>query len=149
MSWAFQSHQYPQQSSMLEVLMALEVQDGIHWTPFVEGCIAQEWTDIQDQHYKSIGCWRSGRRWTIELIKKLLDVAWDLWEHHNAVLHHKDNQATKYNMQSMHGKICSQYCIGAGSMPSWVEYLFMGRVEDLLSLSVHYQIKWLEAVQKA
>jgi hypothetical protein len=27
---------------MPEVLMALEVQDGIHWTPFVEGCIAQE-----------------------------------------------------------------------------------------------------------
>jgi hypothetical protein len=52
-------------------------------------------------------------------------------------------------MQSMHGKICSQYCIGAGSMPSWVQYLFMWRLEDLLSLSVHYQIKWLEAVQKA
>jgi hypothetical protein len=40
---------------MPEVLAALEVQDGINWMPFVEGCIAQEWTDIQDQHYKSIG----------------------------------------------------------------------------------------------
>jgi hypothetical protein len=52
-------------------------------------------------------------------------------------------------MQHVDGAIHSQYHFGAGSMPSQVQYLFTGRLEDLLCLSVHYQIKWLEAVQKA
>jgi hypothetical protein len=30
---------------------------------------------------------QSGKRWLIELIKKLLGVAWDLWEHRNGNMH--------------------------------------------------------------
>jgi hypothetical protein len=35
-----------------------------------------------------------GRQWTIELIKKLLNIAWDLWEHCNGIVH--DTKVLRY-----------------------------------------------------
>jgi hypothetical protein len=52
-AWSFDMNSYAQCASYNKVLEALEVQDEIGWTPFLEGCIAKEWMDIQEQHY----CW--------------------------------------------------------------------------------------------
>jgi hypothetical protein len=49
-SWAFKTRQYPLRAREEEVLAALAVQDGIRWTPFFEGCIRQDWADIQNRY---------------------------------------------------------------------------------------------------
>jgi hypothetical protein len=56
---------------------------------------AHYWQTVSDQ----LGC-----HWTIELIKKLFDIAWDLWEHRNNIKHHCNNQETLHNMEV--DKIC-------------------------------------------
>ena len=45
--------------------------------------IHEEWKEIQQQHYKTLGMTNTGKRWATELIKKLWAISWDL-------LHGKD-----------------------------------------------------------
>ena len=149
-SWSMDTSRYPQRTSNAEIREALDIQDqGIGWTSFFEGCIAMEWTKIQEAYYKRIGSRKSGRRWTIELIKKLFDVAWDLWDHRNDVNNAKKNQATLYNMKKVDPEIRSQFRRGSESMPQRYEYLFAGSVEDLLKSSVQHRLSWIKSVRKA
>jgi hypothetical protein len=60
---------------------ALQAQDVIGWDNFFDGRLSIAWERIQESHYKWCQSRNSGRRWTIALIQKLWDVAWDLWEH--------------------------------------------------------------------
>jgi hypothetical protein len=41
------------------------------WCRFFEGWLAREWTDIQQAYYKTIKFFRTGKRWTVALIKKM------------------------------------------------------------------------------
>ena len=149
-SWSMDTSRYPQRTSNAEIREALDIQDqGIGWTSFFEGCIATEWTKIQEAYYKRIGSRKSGRRWTIELIKKLFNVAWDLWDHRNDVNNAKKNQATLYNMKKVDPEIRSQFRRGSESMPQRYEYLFAGSVEDLLKSSVQHRLSWIKSVRKA
>jgi hypothetical protein len=58
-----------------------------------EGTKSTKWMDAQQKHLKSIGKQTTGKRWTIAIVSKLWDIAWDMWQHRNHVthntLHHK------------------------------------------------------------
>jgi hypothetical protein len=139
---------YPQHSHFPGVLKALLSQDEIGWTPFFEGCVSNKWTVAQEQYYKQLASQRTGRRWVVELIQKFFDVAWDLWEHHNGIKHHKDNQETLNNMTEVNSETREHFRQGPGSMPQRVQYLFAGSVEDLLMSFIHHRLKWFETVKK-
>ncbi len=65
----------------------LDIQNNIGWDHFVEGFLPVQWLDAQQQHYLSLNRLESGKRWATELILKLWNVAWDLWEHRNNITH--------------------------------------------------------------
>ena len=46
------------------------------------GCIA-----FQQKHFTDKDSKQTGKRWTTEIIKKLIQVAWDMWDHRNDILH--------------------------------------------------------------
>jgi hypothetical protein len=66
---------------------AIEAQSSLGWQALLEGCVASDWAAIQQKYYEWIGSRRSGRRWVSMLIRKLWEVAWDLWEHRNGIVH--------------------------------------------------------------
>jgi hypothetical protein len=49
--------------------------------------VASHFETLQQRHYTDQDSKQKGRRWTIEVIKKLTKVAWDMWQHQNDVLH--------------------------------------------------------------
>ena len=49
----------------------------------IMGLHSREWERIQADHFKAQGSLRSGRRWVVELIKKLWNTAWDMWMFRN------------------------------------------------------------------
>jgi Reverse transcriptase (RNA-dependent DNA polymerase) len=65
-------------------------QCSIGWHFFIEGFIGIHWGAQQELYYKSIGSRKSGLRWTVALLKKLWNIAWDLWSHRNGLEHHND-----------------------------------------------------------
>jgi len=85
-SWSFNTRAYPQRVRDMDIRRALQEQDDIGWTNLLEGCVSQHWAVAPTNYYKWMGSRKSGRRWTIALIKKLWDVVWDLWDQQNLVL---------------------------------------------------------------
>jgi hypothetical protein len=73
----------------------VDLQDQIGAQNFFEGWLHSDWEQVQEQYYGSINSKRSSKRWTIALITKLWEVAWDLWEFRNSAYHKQINQALR------------------------------------------------------
>jgi hypothetical protein len=80
-------------------------QTTIGWRRFFEGWISHEWTKAQQAHYTSIKSLCTGKRWAVALIKKLWDIAWDLWEHRNGILHESSNVVSQNELCILDRKI--------------------------------------------
>jgi hypothetical protein len=64
----------------------LKHQVEIGWRQIFEGWLSREWTNAQQAYYHVTKSRQTGKCWTIALIKKLWEIAWDLWEHRNRSL---------------------------------------------------------------
>jgi hypothetical protein len=104
---------------------------------------------VQDQYYKSISSRKSGRQWTIALIKKLFDVAWDLWEHCNGFAHGLEHVEEHYEMHEVDDEIRYQFGMGPAGLPPQYHYLFSGLCQDLLAKSISNRIRWANLVNSA
>ena len=74
---------------------ALEAQLTLGGWNTMMGRLSNQLTDWQANHFKHNKSHRSGHRWTVAIIKKLQEVAWDMWEHRNRVLHQQPDAATR------------------------------------------------------
>jgi hypothetical protein len=131
------------------IRQVLDYQDGIGWTNLLEGCIDIGWMEVQALYYRTIGSWRSGLRWTVAVIKKLWDVAWDLWEQRNGFLHDAEYQDILHNVTSIDEEIKFQFQRGCAQLPQRARYLFDGSLSDLLATSIKHRQQWLASVTAA
>jgi hypothetical protein len=60
------------------------------WKHFFEGRLHKEWRILQEKYFLRLAIRRSGKRWSGAIVQKLWDIAWDLWEQRNGVLHGKN-----------------------------------------------------------
>jgi hypothetical protein len=66
---------------------AADCQTETGWKHFFEGRL---WRVLQEKYFLRLAIRRSGKQWSGAIIQKLWDVAWDLWEQRNGILHGKD-----------------------------------------------------------
>jgi len=64
---------------------AVKEQDKIRWYQFLLQRFGRKWSDAQQPYLVSLLQRNTGRRWTISLIQKAIDVAWDMWEQRNDI----------------------------------------------------------------
>ena len=128
---------------------AIDIQNDIGWENFFEGCIAKEWEYTQIVYYEWCRSKKSGRRWTTALIQKLWDIAWDLWEYRNGIVHSSENAEILHNMAETNGAIRTQYLRGPHGLAQHDHSLFRESIEDILSASILYRQKWLKRVETA
>jgi hypothetical protein len=79
----------PPTETCWELQQVLQRQLALGWESAFEGRFALGWAEIQEQYYRSTNAkpHHNGLRWLANLIHKLFDVSWDLWQHRNSVLH--------------------------------------------------------------
>jgi hypothetical protein len=65
-------------------------QTALGWKHFFEGRHHKQWRLLQEQYFLQMSIHRSGKRWSGAIIKKLWEIAWDLWEHRNGIMHGKE-----------------------------------------------------------
>jgi hypothetical protein len=97
-------------------------QNEIGWQAFIEGCPSHGWQSSQQQYYEFLCSRITGLRWLSALIHKLWQVAWDMWEHRNGVLHDKEQgQAAleraawiieEFEEGTGHWIVTPDYCLG-------------------------------------
>ena len=139
----------PQPTGSNELRLALQGQNNIGPFNMILGRIHSDLEVRQDKYYRSKNLKRSGRRWTIELIKKLQDVAWDMWDHRNSVLH---NNPTRH-FQADEAKKAAQdiekeWKRGVAGLLKQDHFLFRSR-KTVDERSLEKKWEWLRAVKLA
>ena len=64
---------------------AFSQQAKIGWHGMMEGKLGGYWAATQQAWYEHIGRRNPGMRWATALVLKLLDIAWDQWDHHISI----------------------------------------------------------------
>ena len=70
-----------------EVMHASKEQERLGPNAFVEGLVISKWEDVQRTHMDKQQSKRNPSRWVREMIKKLWNVSWDMWDARNGDVH--------------------------------------------------------------
>jgi hypothetical protein len=111
----------------------LQAQTTLGWRMFFKGWIPVSWEETQQAYYNLVRSRRTGRRWTISLIKKLWDVAWDLWDHRNGILHHTENPLAAEEMHRVDQSLRTSFMsLSQNSLSPCDQYLLRLPLHQLL-----------------
>jgi hypothetical protein len=126
----------------------IQEQNNIDWQTFFEGWIPLGWEEAQHTFYALLCSHRTGCRWTICLIKKLWNVAWDTREHRNGILHQQDNSVTIAEFLHLDRKVRSIYFqLQNAPLSTQDKYLLSLSLEMLLAKDRIYKNTWLAQAQ--
>ena len=145
MAWREGSEMPAIGSRFLRLEEVMRSQQTIGWRAVLEGCLTREWRGAQQRYKDFIKSRRSSLRWATALVKKLWDIAWDMWDHRNQVLHHKEKGQHE---QRVDAEIRAQFHLGPAGVTATARGLFRGGVEALLQKQVHVREAWLYRVTR-
>jgi hypothetical protein len=128
------------------IFPAIMDQEKLGWRNFLEGLPTKSWQEAQKIYFLRIGSLRSPKRWVISLIQKLWEVAWDMWEHRNGILHDKEQSII---LQNLHTDIREEFARGSDGLAQEVKTLFIKGCEAVLAKPVEVKMQWLARVQLA
>jgi hypothetical protein len=122
-------------------------QDNLGWKAAFEGKWHKDFASIQQSYLRSMGHQRTGRRWLISLIKKLWEVAWDLWEDRNGIQAGlREQQLREEALQ----RITDAYARGPSGLHPASRKLFTSvSLEQRLSQRTQSLLSWLLRIEKA
>ena len=132
-----------------EVIRSIEDQDLIGWKNLLEGLPTRRWKLLQQRHYNRDSYSRkTGRRWTINLLKELHNRAWNQWDHCNKV--NKDESPREKEADCLlNDEIITEFIRGNDDLPARDLSYFNLSLLDLLDRARDYRKAWLQNVQSA
>jgi hypothetical protein len=127
-----------------------DAQDEIGWDTFMFGNIYVLWQEIQAQYFREIGKQKPGLRWTSALIQKIWQVAWDQWEHSNAIIHSSENLVTQEESVMIASRAQMELETRIQVLLQGDRYLFDDhQVTKSAKWTVDSQVSWLDTVAES
>jgi hypothetical protein len=147
-SW--QSGSGIQYSAPREFQMLILAQSGVGWRRFFEGWWVTHWASLQQRYYTIIKSTRTGNRWVSAIIQKLWNIAWDLWEHQNGILHENENQATRSMTLQLNSRVSQVYNdLSSRALRQHDRHLVYLPLSQLLKKDANYKATWLSIAEPA
>jgi cation diffusion facilitator CzcD-associated flavoprotein CzcO len=84
-------------------------QDAIGWYPFIHGHISHYWAAVQQSYYDSLEVDNTGSKWATQLLLKLFNTSWDMWEHRNGIKHKTLTAAKRRAIRRLDNMIREEY----------------------------------------
>ena len=129
--------------------LALNAQSNIGGWGTLLGRISKQMSEKQARRYQSKKSKRTGLRWTVAIIKKLQDIAWDMWEHRNAVLHKDpDKHHRKIALEEANAEIEREWTRGDQGLLIQDRFLFRCK-EEIVKRTLERKRIWLESITGA
>jgi hypothetical protein len=121
-------------------------QSEMGWYSFILGRHSKGFESIQHAHYQTIQSKKTGLRWTVALIKKLMGVAWDMWQHRNSVLHDDpDNYHTKLLVGEADAAILQEFAAGTTTLLPEDRFLIRSK-KTVLAGTIVDKTRWLASI---
>ncbi len=127
----------------------LHAQDNIGWKNLLEGLAARHWLLAQQRYYLRIGSKCTGKRWILALLKLLNNMAWDQWEHRNAILHRVDQPRHHQAIRLLDDEITNEFILGRDGLQRRDHHHFRHALAPLLNKPLAYKKSWLYNVHHA
>ena len=131
------------------VLHAVYSQDDIGWYPFLHGHISHYWMGIQQAYYTSLNLDNTGKQWTKQLLQKLFNVSWDMWEHRNGIKHKTLTPARIRALRNLETSIRAEYHKGNTALLLRDKQLLSKPLQTVLAYPCIEQEQWLSSVSLA
>ena len=112
---------------------------------FVEGLLTKEWEHAQKAYLLTIESKRSPSRWVTELIKKLWDVAWDMWDSRNGEVHKSKETQKAQIIRQLDRDIQQKHTEGQVNrfLPRMERTFFRENLEKILETTEYQKRTWL------
>ena len=128
---------------------ALADQEKIGWHNFMLGRVAKRITEHQEGYYQRMDSKKTGLRWTVAIIHKMMATAWDMWDHRNAFLHGtSDDYHTRRETAKVDRLITKQFLKGKQKILRRHKHLFRSK-RRVMRLNLTDKRRWLDSVRGA
>ena len=134
-------------NGLLRAWGAAENQTKIGWQQFLLGKISKKWIDIQARYLLQVGSKKSAFNWATELIRRLWKIAWQLWKYRCDFAHSKDSNWYASRVDSISSQVRAEFSRGKQGATGLHARWWKQPVEQILSLSLEAQERWLESVR--
>ena len=125
---------------------AFHIQDQYGWEGFLLGFLVKEWELTPSAYLLSIQSKLSPKRWCTTIIRKLWDIAWDLWDHRNGFIHNRD---TGCEIEFLNAEITKYYRNGHSHLSSSAKELFRQPLAHSLQSSLPNKQLWVQRSESA
>ena len=95
-------------SNITEIQLAEQQQATIGWQRWLYGRAAIQWQRIQKTYYDELGVRKSSRRWLIAVNTLFINIAWDMWENRNDIVHEEQVTVASLELQQQVQQIVEQ-----------------------------------------
>jgi hypothetical protein len=126
----------------------VRAQGQVGWRAFLEGGVLQEWAGKQQEYYTWLKKKNTGRRWTTNLIQKMWEISWDMWEHRNDELINPTSPASLREHLRLDNLIRAEYAQPRRLLVKDKRW-FKRTHEVLATEPIEYKKQWLESVTLA
>ena len=94
------------------VQVAILEQHEIGWDNFMIGRWSTKWQEAQEFFLSQSNSKRSPLRWTTAIIKKLLEICWNVWDFRNGHMHGLGSKEDRLVHRELNNLICQEYMAG-------------------------------------
>lgn len=112
------------------------------------GRVSCKFAKVQTAYFTSQGSTKSGKKWLIAYIRKQFDVAWDMWQHRNAIKHGEENTRARQELEALDTSIRAEFQTGPTNLLR-EDQLFFRNEAAILALPRHSKKAWLQSVMLA
>ena len=117
---------------------------------FVEGFVGTEWEGIQERYLEQIGSRKSPSRWVTELIRKLWNVSWDMWDSRNGEVHRNKTTRKEQIIAQLDSEIRYKYNEGQNNrfLPRMEKVFFNQKLENVLKYTEYQKRAWFHIAKR-
>ena len=114
------------------------------WQSLLEGRAVVGWASMQDAYFRTreLAISRTGLRWLMSVLRQMMDIAWDQWEHRNGILH---NITTGARHQELIQQVRQEFILGNENSPVLARLLRPGLI-TITKRSPQQLEQWLAVV---
>jgi len=127
----------------------VEDQEAIGHQYMWDGWLCFEWRAHHKQLWQQTQSRKSSQRWTSEIIKKMWNMVWDMWEQWNEALHNSNINCKLILEKDVNDQIRQIYDVGPRQLARTDLGLMRHSVDHQIQLLLHTKQQWLESIAAA
>jgi hypothetical protein len=129
---------------------AYQEQTDIGWYNFLQGRISNHWVTIQSAYYERLESRRTGHTWARNLIQRLWDISWSMWNNRNHILYNVHTDSDTRLSHKLDKRVRQEFSIDIDGLAPIHHYMVRRtRLARLLLWDNPEKAAWLATIKIA